>query len=324
MKLQQLRYLIAIKNHDLNITLASKSLFTAQPGISKQISLLESELGIRIFERKGKHLHSITPIGLKIVNEAEKLLQIEEKIKAISLDYINPDNGYLSIYTTNTIARYLMPHAVSRFVNKYPRISFHLAPALLNSTGSQINKGDSDFSIVAQVVQKEKDLIILPAYKWTLSLMVPKDHPLNDGRIVTLEDLCDFPLISYEEGATGRISQDAAFLKSGLTPNYFMTVMDIEVIKRYVELGLGIGIIATIASNDIDGKKMICIPLKHLFLPSDAWFCFSKNILFKNYMYDFIEDFLPHLSKEVMEKISGGLSEDEINAICNDFKLPIY
>ncbi|WP_372881642.1 LysR substrate-binding domain-containing protein [Psychromonas sp.] len=324
MKLQQLKYLIAIKNHGLNITSASKSVFSAQPGISKQISLLESELGVRIFERKGKHLQSITPIGMKIIKEAEELLRIEQKIKTISQDYLDPDRGCLNIFTTNTIAKYLMPHAVSRFVNKYPQVSFHLSPAFLNSAGSQINKGESDFSIVAQVVQKEKDLIILPAYKWTLSLMVPKDHPLNDGRIITLEDLCNFPIISYEEGATGRESQDAAFLKSGLTPNYFMTVMDIEVIKRYVELGLGIGIIATIATHHMDEKNMASIPLDHLFSPSDAWLCFSKNIFLRNYMYDFIEDFLPHLTKEVMEKVSLGLNEDEMNAICNDFKLETY
>ena len=214
MKLQQLKYLIAIRDHNLNVSVASDALFTSQPGVSKQIGLLESELGVRIFERRGKHLHRITPVGEEIIKCAEAMLNIESKIKAISREYLDPTVGTLNIHTTHTIARYLLPKSVTYFTKKYPKISFHLHP-VMSASKEQISKGYSDFSIVAHEIGFDKELIALPAYLWTLSLVVPQDHPLAKVKKPTLEQLCHYPILSYESGATGRQVQDEVFQAAG-------------------------------------------------------------------------------------------------------------
>ncbi|MGB2079879.1 MAG: LysR substrate-binding domain-containing protein [Vibrio sp.] len=321
MKLQQLKYLDAIVKNELNISLASKSLYTTQPGVSKQIGLLEAELGLKIFERKGKHLNSITPAGQMIINEAAKILEIEQKIHAISKTFVNPDDGCLNIYTTNTIARFLLPDTVNKFVKKYPQITFHIGAVQPDKEGSLIKKGHSDFSIVAQDVKPESDLVILPAYLWGLSLVVPKDHPLAQKSDVTLADISEYPIISYETGSTGKLVQEAAFAAQGLDPSYFMTVMDVDVILKYVNMGFGVGIVARVAANNIHDDNLVSIDLEGLLPLCNAWICFSRNIFLQRHTYDFIEHFCPHLTREVMENIVS-LSEQEIKELSEGFVLP--
>ncbi len=325
MKLQQLKYLKAIKDNNLNVSAASQSLFTTQPGVSKQVGLLEKELGVRIFERRGKNLSGITQIGTLIFEQVERMLLLENKIKAIAKEHLDPSMGTLNIYTTHTIARYLLPNSVYYFTQKYPNINFHLHPTLPLQVKGIISKGHSDFSIVAHDIGLDNDLIQVPAYRWTLGLVVPKDHPLAHVSKPTLKQLAHYPLLSYEPGSTGRETQDAAFSKAGIEPNYFMTVMDADVIKRYVELGVGIGIISTLAAKDIENTQLTYINLDHLFSPSNAWICFSKDILLQNYMYDFLISFSPHLTKSLMEKVlqkSNG--DDKIGNLFKNIKLPIY
>lgn len=323
MKLQQLKYLIAIRDHNLNVSVASDALYTSQPGVSKQIGLLESELGVRIFERRGKHLHRITPVGEEIIKCAEAMLNIESKIKAISREYLDPTVGTLNIHTTHTIARYLLPKSVTYFTKKYPKISFHLHP-VMSASKEQISKGYSDFSIVAHEIGFDKELIALPAYLWTLSLVVPQDHPLARVKKPTLEQLCQYPVLSYESGATGRQVQDDAFQAAGLSPSYYMTVMDAGVIKRYVELGFGIGIISSLVANDTDSPGLVSINLEHLFKPCPAQICFSKSILLQNYMYDFISSFSPHLTKEMIQNVMQQPTQARIDELMAGVELPIY
>ncbi|WP_028862248.1 LysR substrate-binding domain-containing protein [Psychromonas aquimarina] len=323
MKLQQLKYLKAIVNNNLNISSASKSLFTAQPGVSKQIGLLESELGLKIFERKGKNLHSITPIGQKLINEAFKILEIQENMHAMARDFLNPEEGCLNIYTTNSIARFLLPATVDHFVKKHPNISFHIGSAHPDEKGAVLKKGQSDFSIVAQEVELDTDMIILPAYKWSLSLIIPADHPLKDEKDITLEKISEYNLISYESGSTGRVAQDKAFAEKGITPTYFMTAMDINVIKQYVSMGLGVGIIAKVAADNICDQDVVAISIENLIPSSYAWICYSRNVFLQKYMYDFIEHFAPHLTREVMESISS-LTTKEIVKMSQSFDLPNY
>lgn len=323
MKLQQLRYLKAVLDNNLNISLAAKTMFTTQPGVSKQIRLLESELGVKIFERKGKSISSVTPIGRSIIDEAIQLLEIESKIKTIAKDHIKPEEGFLNIYTTNTIARYLLPKAVDRFVKRYPKIKFHIGSSHLDQYGHILKKGQSDFSILAQHVEHDTDMIVLPAYKWTLGLIVPKDHPLAQDNDIKIEKIGEYPLISYEPGSTGRISQDRAFSDKAITPYYFMTVMDVEVIKKYVKLGYGIGIVAQVAAGEIIDDDLVNIPLDKVFPACDAWLCYSRNLFLKKYMLDFIETFCPHLTRDVMENVSH-CSDNEIHNLSKTFKLPVY
>lgn len=324
MKLQQLKYLKAIKDNNLNVSAASLSLFTTQPGVSKQVGLLEKELGVRIFERRGKNLSGITPVGEKILAQVERMLALEQKIKALANEHLDPTSGALNIYTTHTIARYLLPSSVSYFTKKYPNINFHLHPTLPLQTKGIISKGHADFSIVAHDVGGDNDLIVLPAYLWTLGLVVPDDHPLSKVEKPTLRQLAAHPILSYETGSTGRYTQDLAFSKANLQPNYFMTVMDADVIKRYVQLGFGIGIISTLAARDIEGSGLTYINLDHLFKPSKAWICFSKDILLQNYMYDFLMTFSPHLTKALMENVLMQNGMEKVDKLFKDIKLPIY
>ncbi len=322
MKLQQLRYLNAIVKNDLNISLASKNLFTTQPGVSKQVGLLESELGLKIFERKGKHLNAITPEGQLILDEVMKMLEIEDKIHEIAKTFVNPNNGCLNIYTTNTIARFILPATVDKFVKKYPQITFHIGAVQPDKDGSLIKKGHSDFSIVAQDVKPESDLITLPAYKWGLSLVVPKGHPLAKKTSATLEEISQFPLISYEAGSTGKLVQEKAFQQHGLDPSYFMTVMDVDVILKYVNMGYGIGIVASVAANNIHDDNIVTIDVPQLPL-CNAWLCFSRNIFLQRHTYDFIEHFCPHLTREIMEGIVN-MTDSEIEQLSSSFILSEY
>ncbi|PCS22524.1 LysR substrate-binding domain-containing protein [Candidatus Enterovibrio escicola] len=324
MKLQQLKYLKAIRDNNLNVSAAAQSLFTTQPGVSKQVGLLEKELGVRIFERRGKNLSGVTPIGKRILEQVEYMLTLEQKIKALASAHLDPSTGTLHIYTTHTIARYLLPNSVSYFTRKYPNITFHLRPTLPVQKKGVISKGHSDFSIVAHDVGADNDLIILPAYRWTLGLIVPEKHPLANVRKPTLRQLAEYPILSYEQGSTGRGTQDEAFYKIGIKPNYFMTVMDADVIKRYVQLGFGIGIIATLAARDTENSGLAYTNLNHVFDPSNAWICFSKDILLQNYMYDFLMSFSPHLTKELMESVLLQNSNGKVDKLFEDLELPIY
>ncbi|MCC4796508.1 LysR substrate-binding domain-containing protein [Enterovibrio norvegicus] len=324
MKLQQLKYLKAIKDNNLNVSAASQSLFTTQPGVSKQVGLLEKELGVRIFERRGKNLSGVTPIGERILEQVERMLALEQKIKALANEHLDPSVGTLNIYTTHTIARYLLPNSVSYFTQKYPNINFHLQPTLPLQTKGVISKGHSDFSIVAHDIGADNDLIVLPAYLWTLGLVVPDSHPLADVKMPTLKQLAEYPILSYEPGSTGRQTQDEAFARVGISPNYFMTVMDADVIKRYVQLGFGIGIISTLAARDIENSGLTYINLDHLFAPSNAWICFSKDILLQNYMYDFLTSFSPHLTKTLMENVLMQNSSDKVDKLFDGLELPVY
>jgi LysR family cys regulon transcriptional activator len=292
--------------------------------VSKQVGLLENELGVRIFHRRGKNLSGITPVGEEIFKCVDSMLVLEDKIKTIANEYLTPNEGVLNIYTTHTIARYLLPPTVAYFTQKYPKIALNLQPTLPVKAKGSISKGHSDFSIIAHNIGFDTDLIVLPAYLWGLSLVVPADHPLVHQPHFTLHDLAQYPLLSYEQGSTGRMTQDVAFEDAGLDPFYFMTVMDADVIKRYVELGLGIGIVSSLAANDIEHRPLACLDLSHLFEPSKAWLCFSKDIFLKNYMYDFISSFSPHLTKSVVETVFALSNQDQIDEMFSDISLPLY
>ncbi len=324
MKLQQLKYLKAIKDNNLNVSAASQSLFTTQPGVSKQVGLLEKELGVRIFERRGKNLSGITEIGNSILEQVERMLALEQKIKALAKEHLDPDIGTLNIFTTHTIARYLLPNSVAYFTKKYPKINFHLHPTLPLQTKGIISKGHSDFSIVAHDIGADNDLIVLPAYLWTLGLVVPQDHPLSQIAKPTLKQLAAYPILSYEQGSTGRETQDRVFKKAGVNPNYFMTVMDADVIKRYVQLGFGIGIISTLAARDVENSGLVYINLDHLFSASKAWICFSRDILLQNYMYDFLMTFSPHLTKTLMENVLMQNGAEKVERLFKGIQLPVY
>jgi LysR family transcriptional regulator, cys regulon transcriptional activator len=310
MKLQQLRYIREIQRNQYNISLTAETLFTSQPGISKQVGLLEEELGVQIFERSGKHLSGSTEIGGEIIREACQMLDIEDKIKSISMELTSPDKGRLNILTTNAIAKFLLPDSVSYFIKRYPKVSLHMGTIEPGSTNSTLIAGPHDLFLVAQDIEENSELRVLPAYKWSLSLVVASDHPLATEENITLAQIAKEKLISYEPKSTGRMAIDNAFEGEGLTPEYIITAMNVEVIKEYARQGVGVGIVASVAKDTTD-DSIVFRSLEGLIPDCYAWFCYNKNTYLKRYVYDFIEKFAPHLTRTVIEE-TANMSKAEL------------
>ena len=305
MKLQQLRYIVEIVNQNLNITEAAESLYTSQPGISKQVRLLESELGINIFERNGKHIKGLTPAGEKIVAISRELLVKAQSIKSVAEEQTRPNKGVLRIATTNTQARYMLPSVIARFKEKYPEVSLHLHQGSPTQIYDALMAGEVDLAITTEAQYLFEEAILLPCYFWNRSVIVKPDHPLAElvkqNRKLTVQELSRYDLITYTFGFTGRSDLDQAFNQEGILPNIVFTATDADVIKTYVRLGLGVGIMATMAYT-ADDTDLVAIDAGHLFQPSMTQIAFKRGMFLRNYMYDFIHYFSPHLTKMQVEK----------------------
>lgn len=305
MKLQQLRYIVEIVNQNLNITEAAEVLYTSQPGISKQVRLLESELGINIFERNGKHVKGLTPAGEKIVAIARELLVKAQSIKSVAEEQTRPNKGVLRIATTNTQARYMLPEVIEKFKARYPEVSLHLHQGSPNQIYDALMAGEVDLAITTEAQYLFEEAILLPCYWWNRSVIVKPDHPLatfvNQSQNLTVEELGKYDLITYTFGFTGQSDLDHAFNKEGILPNIVFTATDADVIKTYVRLGLGVGIMASMAYTETD-KDLVAINASHLFQPSMTQIAFKRGTFLRNYMYDFIHYFSPHLTRVQVEK----------------------
>lgn len=304
MKLQQLRYIVEIVNQNLNITEAAESLYTSQPGISKQVRLLESELGVNIFERNGKHIKGLTPAGEKIVAIARELLVKSQSIKSVAEEQTRPNKGVLRIATTNTQARYMLPKVISQFKVKYPEVSLHLHQGSPTQIYDALMAGEVDLAITTEAQYLFEEAILLPCYLWNRSVIVKSDHPLvelvKQNRKLTVQELGKYDLITYTFGFTGRSDLDQAFNQEGILPNIVFTATDADVIKTYVRLGLGVGIMATMAYTE-DDSDLVAIDVSHLFQSSMTQIAFKRGMFLRNYMYDFIHYFSPHLTKMQVE-----------------------
>lgn len=302
MKLQQLRYIVEIANKNLNITEAADTLYTSQPGISKQVRLLEDELGLEIFERNGKHIRSITPSGEKIIAIARELLAKTESIKTIAEEHKDPNKGGLNIATTNTQARYKLPNVIKKFTQRYPKVSLHVHQGSPTQISQALSSGKVDLAIITEASYLFEDAVLLPCYMWYRSVIVKKDHPLAKVSYLTIQELSKYPLITYTFGFTGKSDLDYAFNQAGLIPNIVFTATDADVIKTYVRLGLGVGIMAGMAYSEEDDEDLVALNARHLFNPSMTQIAFKKGTFLRQYMYDFITDFAPHLTRPVVEQ----------------------
>ncbi len=305
MKLQQLRYIVEIVNQDLNITEAAETLYTSQPGISKQVRLLENELGINIFKRNGRHIQGLTPAGERIVAIARELLVKAQSIKAVAEEQTCPNKGVLRIATTNTQARYMLPDVIEKFKAKYPDVSLHLHQGSPHQIYDALLAGEVDLAITTEAQYLFENAVLLPCYLWNRSVIVKPDHPLAKPRKrnhpLTVQALGKYDLITYTFGFTGRSDLDHAFNRVGILPNIVFTATDADVIKTYVRLGLGVGIMASMAYTPED-TDLVAIDASHLFQPSMTQIAFKRGTFLRNYMYDFIQFFSPHLSREIVEK----------------------
>ena len=323
MKLQQLRYIWEVAHHDLNVSLTAKSLYTSQPGISKQIRLLEDELGVEIFSRSGKHLTRVTPTGEKILKIAGDILRQVDGIKQLTQEHNSPNHGSLSIATTHTQARYALPSIIEGFIGKYPNVSLHMHQGTPVQISEKAADGTVDFSIATEALELFSDLLMMPCYRWNRCILVPKDHPLAQLDSLTLEDVALYSIVTYVFGFTGRSRLDDAFREKGLKPKVVFTATDADVIKTYVRLGLGIGIIAHMAYDPEADSDLVAIEAGHLFESSVTSIGFRKGTYLRGYMYDFIEAFAPHLTRNVVDEAMALPNKDAQEKYFAGTKLPV-
>ncbi|WP_276678983.1 HTH-type transcriptional regulator CysB [Thalassolituus oleivorans] len=324
MKLQQLRYIWEVAHHDLNVSATAQVLYTSQPGISKQIRLLEDELGVEIFARSGKHLTRITPAGESILQVAGEILRKVESIKQVAQEYSDERRGSLSISTTHTQARYALPGVIEGFMKHYPDVSLHMHQGTPMQIAEMAANGTTDFAIATEAMELFGDLIMMPCYRWNRSILVPKNHPLAQHPKPSLEQVAAYPLVTYVFGFTGRSKLDEAFKSRGLTPRIAFTAADSDVIKTYVRLGVGIGIVATMAvDKDLD-DDLVALDASHLFASSVTKVGFRKGTFLRGFMFDFIAAFAPHLTRDVIEKAAQCHNRQELDALFANVDLPLH
>ncbi|WP_461515755.1 HTH-type transcriptional regulator CysB [Porticoccus sp.] len=322
MKLQQLRYIWEVAHHELNVSATAQSLYTSQPGISKQIRLLEDELGVEIFSRSGKHLTRVTPAGDEILRVAGDILRKVESIKQLAQEHNDPKKGSLSIATTHTQARYALPKVIESFINKYPEVSLHMHQGTPMQISEQAADGAVDFAIATEALELFHDLLMMPCYRWNRCILVPKDHPLVQSSRLTLEEVASYPLVTYVFGFTGRSRLDEAFNDRGLAPKVVFTATDADVIKTYVRLGLGIGIVAHMAHDPVKDTDLVALDAKHLFKSSVTSIGFRRGTYLRGYMYDFIELFAPHLTRERVDEACSIHARDDLEKFFSSVELP--
>jgi len=324
MKLQQLRYIWEVAHHDLNVSATAQSLYTSQPGISKQIRLLEDELGVEIFARSGKHLTHVTPAGEAILRAAEEVLFKVKSIRQVAEEFADEKKGSLSIATTHTQARYALPATIREFIAQYPDVSLHMHQGTPMQISEMASDGTVDFAIATEALELFANLIMMPCYRWNRCILVPKNHALAQLSELTLEDVAAHPIVTYVFGFTGRSKLDDAFMTRGLVPKVVFTATDADVIKTYVRLGLGIGIIAAMAHDKKIDSDLVALDASHLFAPSVTQIGCRRDTFLRGYMYEFIEKFAPHLSREVVTDAFGCQTKAELADLFSHLELPVY
>jgi LysR family cys regulon transcriptional activator len=323
MKLQQLKYIWEVARHNLNVSATAESLHTSQPGISKQIRLLEDELGIQIFQRSGKHLTEITPAGKAIVRIAGEILEQTKNIKNVALEFADPGKGSLSVATTHTQARYVLPPVIKAFIDKYPLVTLGMHQGTPVQISEMAANGSVDFAIATEALELFNNLVMMPCYQWNRSIIVPTRHPLVKVKKLTLQDIASYPIVTYVFGFTGRSQLDKAFNAAGLESNVVFTATDADVIKTYVRLGLGIGIIASMAYNQAYDTGLVAIDASHLFEPSTTRIGFRKGVVLRDYMYEFIRLFAPHLTRARVDAAVAAADSDDLEKLFAGIKLPM-
>lgn len=319
MKLNQLRYICEVAHRGLNVSAAAEALYTSQPGVSKQIRMLEEELGVQVFSRSGKHLTHVTPAGEEILAVAQRILGEVQNIKAIAQEHVGESRGSLSIATTHTQARHTLPSVVGAFRTRYPNVSLHMHQGTPLQIAEMAARGSVDFAIATEALELFEDLVMMPCYRWNRSIIVPVGHPLCNEQPLTLEGVARYPIVTYVFGFTGRSKLDKAFAAAGLSPDVVFTATDSEVIKTYVALGIGVGIIATMAFDSERDTGLAALDASHLFEASITSVGFRRGMYLRGYMYDFIEAFAPHLTRSVVERAIAARTAEEREQFIHEF-----
>jgi LysR family transcriptional regulator, cys regulon transcriptional activator len=322
MKLQQLRYIWEVARHSLNVSATADSLYTSQPGVSKQIRQLEDELGVQIFQRSGKHLTEVTPAGAEVIAVAGRILCEVENIRRIAQDHSDATRGSLSIATTHTQARYVLPATIKKFIARYPHVALHMHQGTPMQISELASNRSVDFAIATEALELFDNLVMLPCYRWNRSIIVPADHPLTKVKPLTLAAIAEYPIVTYVFGFTGRSQLDEAFAAAGLKARVVFTAVDADVIKTYVKLGLGVGIAATLAFDPAQDTGLRALDASHLFRYSVTKIGFRRGALLRGYMYDFLHEFAPHLTREVVDRAIATRQREELDKLFDVASLP--
>lgn len=304
MTLQQLRYLVEVAQRGFNVSEAAEALFTSQPGVSKQIKQLENDLGVILFERVGKRLTGVTEAGAQVLTHARRILAEADNLKRYVDDYTHGQQGALVIATTHTQARYALPGAVTHFRERYPDVTLTLHQGMPDQFAEWLMRGDADLAIATESLKDAPGIVALPCRQWHHALVVPEGHPLLGCKDISLADLAIYPIITYVRGVAGRIRLDSLFERQGLVPRIVLDALDADVIKTYVGVGMGVGIIAEHAfdTQRDAAAGLRLIEARHLFPANTTYVGIRRGALLRRYEYDFIEYFAPDLTRNVVQQ----------------------
>lgn len=315
---------MAVAQNDLNVTAAAERLFTSQPGVSKQIRLLEEELRVQIFERSGRQLTAMTEAGKSIITRAEQVLQGVDSIRDAASEFCDSGRGSLSIATTHTQARYVLPPVIKSFRARYPNVDLQMHQGNPEQISEMAAGGAVDFAIATEATADFGNLIMMPCYHWNRSIVTPCDHPLRNIEPLTLEAIAEYPIVTYVFGFTGRSQLDDSFRLQGLEPNVVFTAADADVIKTYVKLGVGIGILASMAYDSATDGELCALDARHLFPPSTTRLGFRPGLFLRAFHYDFIELFASHLTRKVVDAAVEAASAQAREALFEGLDLIEY
>lgn len=311
MNLHQFRFVQEAARRNLNLTEAAKALHTSQPGVSKAIIELEEELGVEIFARHGKRLKRITEPGQHVLRSIEVIMREVGNLKRIGEQFSAQDSGTLSIATTHTQARYVLPVPVAKLREAYPKVNISLHQGSPEQVARMVIDDVAEIGIATEALPDQRELVTLPCYEWQHVLVLPPSHPLVRKERISLEDLAAEPLVTYHPAFTGRTRIDAAFAQRKLQPRIALEAIDSDVIKTYVGLGLGLGIVAEMAVREEGSHPDLAVrPLGHLFGQNVARVAFKRSAYLRNFVYKFAELLSDRLDRNLIAKAMAGHESD--------------
>lgn len=323
MNFHQLQYAVAIARHGLSVTQAASALGTSQPAISRALKALERELGFDLFVREGRAFSRVTPQGTKVLEYAARALAEIDSLRAVAADLNQDSRGTLSIATTHTQARYVLPPVIQAFREKYPDVELHLHQGTSEQIAEMVSADRVQLAIATGSDGLFPGLVLLPVYRWTRQVIVPKAHPLARVSKLTIKELAAYPLISYVFSFTGASSLNTVFAREGLVPRLALTARDSDVIKTYVRLGLGVGIVASVAIEPAHDTDLAVIDAANLFPIHTTWVGFRRGTLLRNFAYDFMQLFGPHLTRRLIDRALEARDGDEQAELFRKISLPI-
>ena len=311
MNLHQFRFVQEAARRDLNLTETAKALFTSQPGISKAILELEAELGVDIFARHGKRLRRITEPGQQVLKSIEVIMREVGNLKRIGKEFSMQDAGTLSIATTHSQARYFLPEPVAQLRKRFPKVNISLHQGSPEQVARMVSEEAADLGLATESLSNRDDLVSLPCYEWRHAVVMPVGHPLAQAERISLEDLAMLPLVSYHPSFSGRTRVDQAFATRQLKPNIVLEAIDADVIKTYVRIGLGVGIVSELAvRDDPPGGDLVSRPVGHLFGSNVTRIAFKRGAYLRNFVYAFAEMLSDRLSRKLIDGAMAGDGDD--------------